>query len=515
MDLNLEKEQIGINKIICNKKEVISIQDDIIVSDTKPDVLNIINSMGNVCIYKKELLENKVKIEGCVNSYIIYLPDSNESNLRGLNSILDFSETIKLPEVKSGMQFFLNSRIIDLECKVLNGRKISVKANIEFNIKIFSNETVEAINKVNNTNNIQLLEKEFLINSLIGYGNTIVYAKDNLNVDEKNEIAEILKSEYVIQNKELKISFNKVVSKAEIFVNIMYLTEDNRKEKIEGKIPIVGFIDIPNVNEESICNINYELKNLIIKLNSPEEHSIGVEFEMNVNCIAYTKKKINIIQDLYSPTINLEFSQQQILTPSEIKKRKDEFTIKETQSAIELAEVNFIDIDKTYNLIDTKISKDRINYTGEIVLNCIFSKINTINSKKIKIPFNIFIENEMKDDKINIDSEFVIEKADVNIINKNEIDCKITMDVISEITKNSNINLINNIEIVENKNETFDYDSLILYIVKDGDTLWDIAKRFKSTIGEILQINKINDENKINIGQKIYIPKFKYVRNLQ
>ena len=121
----------------------------------------------------------------------------------------------------------------------------------------------------------------------------------------------------------------------------------------------------------------------------------------------------------------------------------------------------------------------------------------------------------MKDDKINIDSEFVIEKADVNIINKNEIDCKITMDVISEITKNSNINLINNIEIVENKNETFDYDSLILYIVKDGDTLWDIAKRFKSTIGEILQINKINDENKINIGQKIYIPKFKYVRNLQ
>ena len=50
--------------------------------------------------------------------------------------------------------------------------------------------------------------------------------------------------------------------------------------------------------------------------------------------------------------------------------------------------------------------------------------------------------------------------------------------------------------------------SIVVYFVKPGDTLWNIAKKFKSTIKAILSINGIEDENKINIGQQLFIPKF-------
>ena len=41
-----------------------------------------------------------------------------------------------------------------------------------------------------------------------------------------------------------------------------------------------------------------------------------------------------------------------------------------------------------------------------------------------------------------------------------------------------------------------------------GDTLWKIAKKFRSTVEDIARVNGIEDENKIYVGQQLYIPKY-------
>ena len=83
----------------------------------------------------------------------------------------------------------------------------------------------------------------------------------------------------------------------------MYLTEDNRINQITYKIPTVGFIDIQDISEENICDVNYEIKNIIVKPNNQEEHSIYVEIEMDVTCDTYEEKQINLIKDMYSPSL--------------------------------------------------------------------------------------------------------------------------------------------------------------------------------------------------------------------
>ena len=47
-----------------------------------------------------------------------------------------------------------------------------------------------------------------------------------------------------------------------------------------------------------------------------------------------------------------------------------------------------------------------------------------------------------------------------------------------------------------------------MYIVKKDDTLWKIAKRFGSTVEDIVRINGIEDENKIYPDQKLFIPHY-------
>ena len=62
MEINITKEALNVKKVICEKKEIINIQGDMIVPDSKPDILNTINTSGNVCIYKKEVMEEKIRL---------------------------------------------------------------------------------------------------------------------------------------------------------------------------------------------------------------------------------------------------------------------------------------------------------------------------------------------------------------------------------------------------------------------------------------------------------------------
>ncbi len=95
MLLETEKENVCINQLMGQKSEEIVLEEDIIVNDIKPDVLSIINTSGIPCIYRKEIMDGKIKIDGSVNTYIIYMADNEGASIRGLNSVLDFTRNYK------------------------------------------------------------------------------------------------------------------------------------------------------------------------------------------------------------------------------------------------------------------------------------------------------------------------------------------------------------------------------------------------------------------------------------
>ena len=56
MIVDTVKEKLSINKLVSSKKEIIFVEGDMIVPDSKPDILNTICTSGMVCIYKKVVL---------------------------------------------------------------------------------------------------------------------------------------------------------------------------------------------------------------------------------------------------------------------------------------------------------------------------------------------------------------------------------------------------------------------------------------------------------------------------
>lgn len=501
------KENLCVNKLVATKKEVILVEGDMIVPDSKPDILNTICTSGVVCIYKKEILEEKIRIDGNINTYIMYMADDSQDKVRGLTTSLDFSENIQVTNCKEGMSCKLYSKLKSIEAKVINGRKVGIKAAIEIEVRIYAREEVEVINDIQNAEEIQILKEDLRVNSLVGTGDTKIYAKDTINIDSADNLAEILKSNIRICDKDIKISYNKILTKSEAEIKIMYLTEDNRINKIITKIPVVGFIDIPNVTEENICDVDYEIRNIVLKPNSAQDHSIYVEIEIGVMATVYEEKQINLIQDLYSPSENLEFNKKKITTITNKRTTRETKQIREKVTLEGMENRSIIDVDVIPNIEKENKLNNKINYEGELELRFILSNSDLqVDTRIAKIPFDYTLENVEDSDNMNsnmaievMNQEFIVQDAGV-------VTSNIDMSMNADSYQNTNMNIIDEIQ-TNGEREAEDY-SILMYIVKKDDTLWKIAKRYGSTVEDIARANGIEDENKIFVGQKIFIPHY-------
>ena len=507
MVLETANENLCVNKLLATKKETITVEGDMIVPDSKPDILSTISTSGVVCVYKKEALDDKVRIDGNINTYIMYLADDTQDKVRGINTNLDFSEVIPMSNSKEGMLTYVQTKLKSIECKVINGRKIGLKASVEVDIAIYEKEDIEIVNDIQNAEGIQMLKEDLKVNSLVGMGENKIFAKDNISINNTDTLAEILKTDVSIVDKDVKISYNKILAKSEAKLKIMYLTEDNRVGLAEAKIPLVGFIDIQNVSEDNVCDINYEIRNVIIKPNGPDEHSIYVEIEVGVLAIVYEEKQINLIQDLYSPCEKLEFNKKEITTVTGKQCKKETKQIRETVQVEEMGNKRIIDVDVVPMIEKQESIGNKILYTGVLDTNFTLSNDDLqVEIRNSKIPFEYTV-NDVEDSR-NVNNKLDIEVSNQDFIIQDNgmVTANIDLLMNNNMDKNANIHIMNEIQ-TNGEREEQDY-SLILYIVKKDDTLWKIAKTYGSTVDDIVRTNGIEDQNKINVGQKLFIPHY-------
>lgn len=392
-----------------------------------------------------------------------------------------------------------------IETKILNGRKINVKVLLEVETKIYSSNCIDIVSHINNLDDIQTLTNNKTINCLVGFGNTKAYAKDTINLDNTDDVSEIMKVAIKIINRDIKLSYNKVLTKADAEVVILYLTEDNKIKNVVTQVPVMGFVDIENVGDDNICDVNYNIGNLIIKPNSGDNHSIYMEAEINISCFAYETKGIDIIEDLYSISSNLSFTQKEIVVMSDKQNIKDTCLIKEEVVIPEIGNNKLYNVETIPKILNINIRNGKIIYEGELNLEFLYEVNNSIDSANTQIPFTFEINSDYINERCKIYTNIDVKKDDF-VLNGGNIEANIELEFNVNTSKGEKLNIIDEISLEENHSS--DLYSMVIYFVKSGDTLWKIAKSFRTTMEDIVSVNEIEDINKVYPGTQLYIPKF-------
>ena len=68
-------------------------EEDFVVPDIKPDIIAIKSTNANTYIYKEELSRGRLRLDGNIDGYVLYLSESGET--RSLEITLDFNEFVE------------------------------------------------------------------------------------------------------------------------------------------------------------------------------------------------------------------------------------------------------------------------------------------------------------------------------------------------------------------------------------------------------------------------------------
>ena len=487
-------EKINMYRKKLSKSKEIEVKQDLIVPDSKQDLLKILD--GNFYCYfsKVEVQNGKIKANGNIDLYISYI-SSNEETL-GLQTTFNFDDSLENNIIAEKMNLEYNIKVSKYDIKIVNERKVSVSVTLKVFYDVYGVDSVEIYNDFNEIEDVQLNSKKIKINSLIGMNSNVASLKEEIKTDGADIISDILNVDTKISNKEVKISYNKILSKADLVVKIIYLTKDGRVQRVQEKFPVMSFIELENVKEENICSTDYQIRNILLKINNGDDNSITVQMEYEICCKAFESKEQEVVSDLYSLKYDTEFDLKEIEFLNDISE-KDEKTV-DIDEKIKLENAKkVIDVYGKSKILKNTISNNMSNIEGEIELKIYYEEENKLglSVQTSAVPFIC---------KVQAQNEFVSSFEDIEFeLNGGELLIKGRVKILDDNLKKNKINIVQSVTKKEILNKE-DY-GIIVYNIKQNDTIWDISKKFRVKQENIINSNNLEEPYTLKTGEKMYI----------
>lgn len=133
--MELVKKKIHMDRISSRAGTQMVLEEDVNISDNKPDASHLLNSKGEVIMEEIRAGENVVNLRGRLVVSILYLTDT-EGMCASMEAVLPFEERVNMEGVSNGDIILTDWAIEDLTVGLINSRKISVQAVVAFGLEL-------------------------------------------------------------------------------------------------------------------------------------------------------------------------------------------------------------------------------------------------------------------------------------------------------------------------------------------------------------------------------------------
>ena len=131
--MELIKRNIHMDCIKCKAQTQMTLEDDVIISDSRPDAAKLIMDRGNVVIDEVKVTDDHVGVKGKLVFHVLYLTEkgasaSGGSDVAEMEGDIPFDEMVFMEGIRGGDSVNVNWELEDLSVGLINSRKLSVQS---------------------------------------------------------------------------------------------------------------------------------------------------------------------------------------------------------------------------------------------------------------------------------------------------------------------------------------------------------------------------------------------------
>lgn len=503
MAIEVIKESFQSNKLKGREEVEALVETQIYLSPAKPEIEKLIWVKNKVDIIDSRIIKDKIIITGRIKYDVLYKSTDEERNLYTLDTDVEFTEEILMEGIEEDMESYIDTKIEHTEWELFEN-KMDLKSLVNIKLDIREVKEFQLANEIKGEEGLQTLEEQ--INYRGFFSQQISYAnlQESISIDDKlPEIDNILNFHINVREEEVIIAEDRIICSAAVKLNVIYYGED-QIHALEEEFTLNHFIEMEGVDNTFIPKVkfedvqgNYEIRATELG----ESKIIHIDIKIKVVGEAYYESLQNLITDAYSITDNLEIQGEEIELSESLKTLDYEDEIELEISEVDALEV--LDMEYSISNIQSYIEEDII---VDSILSLHIIYIHKMTGELTRysgdFPFRTTIEANLEPD---LDIKLESQVKDIRfILNKEglEVDAKINHNI--ELLKTRRVFGIVDLEKGAESLSQAKRPSITIYMVQKGDTLWDIAKRYKTTMN---MIQSLNESDELQVGDKIIIEK--------
>ena len=499
--LELVKQNIHMNRWKNQVNTQVTLDDDFIVPDTMSDIAQVILDTGEIQMEPVKTQNERVVVRGKLDFHVLYRKE--EGGLQVLGGLIPFEETINVPGLEEKDYVGVGWQLEDLNADMINSRKLSIKGIVTLEVKVESLFDTEAAVELGTVEDEEdgIPQVETLKRTI----DVAAIALRRKDTGTKPAIDRILWTEMRLSGVTARPLDQKIHLEGTLMVFVIYEGEGESAmiQWVEESIPFSGELEMQGAVEEMIPAISARLIHKGIEEKPDydgEMRELDVDAVIELDIRLYEERQLDILSDMYATNRELSVETGEACFDHILTKNTGKCKIAEKVSVSGGPRALQICHSTGMVKLDEVEAKDNILVMdGALEVRILYltdDDSRPVQSVTELLPFHY--EAEVPD--IQPDSvwylETDVEQLTAAMIGGDTVEVKavilLDMLVLQPVR-----------QLVIQKAETGPLDTkklqqmpgIVGYLVQEGDSLWDIAKRFHTTVENIVTTNNLASDS--------------------
>lgn len=516
--MDLIKKNIHMDRIRADAVTQMTLEDDMNIPDNKPDVSSLNLEKGTLVIEEIKPGTDMVNVRGRLVYSVLYHTMEDGSSLVSLEGKIPFDEKINLQGVTFSDTVSVEGNVEDLTVGLINSRKLSIQSVVTLHAWVEELYDEEAPIGIHGDEQVEYRRMPMNLAQIAISKNDIFRIREEVGLPSGYpNIFQILWNTISLGDVEFRVMEEKLTLQGDVHLFVLYEGEgeDHPVRSFETTIPFSGVLDCHGCREGMLPDIRYQLgaQELAIRPDfDGEERNIGLDLAMDIAIRIYEEEETEILADIYGVTkevgtVTQRAQLRQLLSKVTGKtKVTDHIRVENGNAAI----LQLLHSEGNVALEQQQVVENGILLQGSLLLKVMYITGDDeapYSATQAQIPYEYTLEvpGIAPEDMGKVQAQ--LEQLQVTMLDGEEMDVKAVLAFQTTAFKTLPVDLIGEVTVSDlDSAKLGSLPGMIIYMVKEGDNLWNIGRKYYVPVNTLRELNGLNSDE-LKAGQKLLIVK--------